>query len=57
MECVQCICVWIGAMRGVRIGFYQSCSVGRVCDMCRILGCGGVWGWGSWPGPGSEWVG
>ena len=53
MECVTCVCVWLGAVwveRDERIGFglYQSSGDRGVLDICLYFGCGGV---------GGEWVG
>ena len=55
MECVTCVCVWLGAvwveeggelMRELGLGFTNTLRTGGVLDMC--FGCGGV---------GGEWVG
>ena len=60
MECVTCVCVWLGAVwveRGVEwirelgLGFTNPVWTGGVLDMCLCFGCGGV------GGVGGEWVG
>ena len=59
MECVTCVCVWLGAvwverggggewMRELGLGFTNYVGTGRVLDMSLCFGCGGV---------GGEWVG
>ena len=60
MECVTCVCVWLGAVWGVRggewmrelgLGFTNPVGTGEVLDMCLCFGCGGV------RGVDGEWVG
>ena len=60
MECVTCVCVWLGAvlverrgewMRELCLGFTNPVETGGVLDMCLCFGCGGV------GGVGEEWVG
>ena len=60
MECVTCVCVWLGAvwverggewMRELGFGFTNPVGTGGVLDMCLCFGCGGV------GGVGGEWVG
>ena len=60
MECVTCVCVWLGAVwveRGVSGGENWVWALpilwgtGRVLDVCLCFGCGGV------GGVGGEWVG
>ena len=60
MECVTCVCVWLGAvwverggewMRELGLGFTNPLGTGGVLDMCLCFGCGGV------GGVGGEWVG
>ena len=52
MECVTCVCVWLGAcgwsesMRELGLGFTNSLGTGGVLDMCLCFGCGGVGGVG-----------
>ena len=55
MECVTCVCVWLGAegvggewMTGLGLGFTSSGGTWGKWDMC--LGCGGM------GGVGGEWV-
>ena len=56
MECVTCVCVWLGAVwveRGderIGLGFVNPVGTGGVLDMCLCFGCGGV------GGVGGEWV-
>ena len=53
MECVTCVCIWIGRrwwrwnewMRLLGLGFTNTVGTGGVLDMC--FGCGGVVGVGS----------
>ena len=51
MECVTCVCVWLGAvwvergcewMRG--LGFTNPVGTGVMLDVCLCFGCGGVGG-------------
>ena len=58
MECVTCVCVWIGAvwvegewMRELGLGFTNPVGTGGVLDMCLCFGGGGM------GGVGGEWVG
>ena len=60
MECVTCVCVWLGTvwvergvewMRELVLGFTNPLGTGGVLDMCLCFGCGGV------GGVGGEWVG
>ena len=60
MECVTCVCVWLGAvwggeggewMRELGLCFTNPLGTGGVLDMCLCFGCGGV------GGVGGEWVG
>ena len=59
MECVTCVCVWLGAvwvergkwMRESGLGFTNPVGTGGVLDMCLCFGCGGV------GGVGGEWFG
>ena len=59
MECVTCVCVWLGAgceMLGVRVtglclGFTNSGGTWGKWDICLCFVCGGV------GGVGGEWVG
>ena len=60
MECVTCVCVWLGAvwvkrgaewMRELGLGFTNFVGTGGVLDMCLCFSCGGV------GGIGGEWVG
>ena len=55
MECVTCVCVWLGEggewMRELGLGFTNPVEAGGVLDMCLCFGCGGV------GGVGGEWVG
>ena len=50
MECVICVCVWLGAgwevlgVRGLGLGFTNSGGTWGKWDMCLCFGCGGV-GW------------
>ena len=52
MECVTCVCVWLGWcgwrggewMRELGLGFTNPVGAGGVLDMCLCLGCGGVGG-------------
>ena len=57
MECVTCVCVWLGAvwvewgewMRELGLGFTNPVGTGGMLDMCLCFGCGGVggeWVWG-----------
>ena len=54
MECVKCVCVWLGRrrrsggemMRG--LGFTNPVGTGGVSDVCLCSSCGGV---------GGEWAG
>ena len=59
MECVTCVCVWLGAVwvkmggewtRGVGLGFSNPVETGGVLDVCLCFGCGCV------GGVGGEWV-
>ena len=60
MECVRCVCVWLG-WRGVRgggwmrrlgLGLINPVGTGEMLDVCLCFGCGGVggidgeWIWG-----------
>ena len=46
MECVKCVCVWLGALwhvsrvRGLGLSFTNPVGTGRVWDVCLCLGCG-----------------
>ena len=58
MECVTCVCVWLGAgivggewVTGLGLGFTNSGGTWRKCDMCVCFGCGGD------GGVGEDWVG
>ena len=60
MECVTCVCVWLGGgvgvegdewMRELGLGFTNHVGTGGVLDVCLCFGCGGV------GGVGGEWVG
>ena len=59
MECVTCVCVWLGAvwvergdwMRALGLGFTNLVGTRGVLDMCLRFGFGGV------GGVGGEWVG
>ena len=51
MECVICVCVWLGAvwverggewMRGLCLGFTNPVGTGGVLDVYLYFGCGGV---------------
>ena len=50
MECVRCICVWLGAawgrgrelMRGLCLGFTNPMGTWRVLDVWLCLGCDGM---------------
>ena len=53
MECVTCVCVWLGAvwverggewMRELGLGLTNPVGTGGVLDMCLCFGCGGVCG-------------
>ena len=51
MECVTCVCVWLGTggvggelVRGLGLGFTNPGGTGGKCDMCLCFGCGGVGG-------------
>ena len=66
MECVTCVCVWLGAvwverggesMRELDFGFTNHVGTGGVLGMCLCFGCGGVGGVGGELGPGSGAVG
>ena len=54
MECVTCVCVWLGVvwvergewMRELGLGFTNPVGTGGVLDMCLCFGCGGVGGVG-----------
>ena len=56
MECVTCVCVWLGAvgcggegggwMRELGLGFTNPVGTGGVLDVCPWLGCGDVGGVG-----------
>ena len=55
MECVTCVCVWLGGamggeggewMRELVLGFTNPVGTGGVLDMCLCFGCGG----GEWVG-------
>ena len=55
MECVTCVCVWLGAvwverggewMRELGLGFTNPLGTGGVLDMCLCFGGGGVGGVG-----------
>ena len=62
MECVKCVCVWIGAgvggvvgewVRGLGLGFTNHGGTGGKWGMCLCFGCGGVGGvggsgWSAW---------
>ena len=50
VECVTCVCVWLGAVwiRELGLGFTNPVGIGGVLDMCLCIVCGGV---------GGEWVG
>ena len=59
MECVTCVCVWLGRcgrrggewMRELGLGFTNPVGTGGVLDMCLCFGFSGV------GGVGGEWVG
>ena len=62
MECVTCVCVWLGAvwggevgewMRELGLGFTNPLGTGGVLDMCLCFGYGGVGGVGRGLGQGS----
>ena len=51
MECVTCVCVWLGRcgwrggewMRELGLGFTNPVGAGGVLDMCLCFGCSGEW--------------
>ena len=51
MECVECVCVWLGAAWEERNEWMRGLGTGGVLDVCLSLDCGGV------GGVGGEWVG
>ena len=50
MECVTCVCVWLGAvwveggesMRELGLGFSNPVGTGGVLNACLCFGCGGA---------------
>ena len=57
MECVTCVCVWLGAggvgggwVRGLGLGFTNPGGTVEKWDMCLCFGCGGVGGVGGMVG-------
>ena len=60
MECVTCVCVWLGAawterggewLRGLGMGFNNPVGTGVVLGVCLCFGYGGVGGvCGEWVG-------
>ena len=62
MECVTCVCVWVGErwevlgewVRGLGLGCTNPGGTGGKWDICVCFGCGGVGGvgcgngWADW---------